>query len=36
MRVPHGTYEVEVTIGNGAPQRRSLTVPIEGAELTFP
>jgi hypothetical protein len=36
LRVPPGTYEVEVTTGNGAPQRRSLTVPIEGAELTFP
>ncbi len=36
VRVPPGTYEVEVTVANGAPQRRSLTVPIEGAELTFP
>lgn len=36
VRVPPGTYEVEITVGNGAPQRRSLTVPIEGAELTFP
>ena len=36
VRVPPGTYKVEVTVANGAPQRRSLTVPIEGAELTFP
>lgn len=36
IRIPPGAYEVEVTVGNGTPQRRSLTVPIEGAELTFP
>jgi hypothetical protein len=34
--VPPGAYEVEFTVGNGTPQRRTLTVPREGAELTFP
>lgn len=34
--VPPGAYEVEFTVGNGTPQRRTLTVPIEGAELTLP
>jgi hypothetical protein len=34
--VPPGAYEVEVAVGSGGPQRRMLTVPIEGAELTFP
>jgi hypothetical protein len=36
LRVPPGAYEVEVAVGSGGPQRRMLTVPIEGAELTFP
>lgn len=34
--VPPGSYEVEFTVGNGPPQRRTLMVPLEGAELTFP
>jgi hypothetical protein len=34
--VPPGAYDVDLAVGNGAPQRRQLMVPLEGAEPTFP